>query len=82
MHPSPMLRIILRAYKSFRKVQQEAENKNKVSEGAEWEKWNPFQGKHQAIVLNYNGREWTQKTKEAAVKFVRRRWIGIGSCRK
>ena len=34
-------------------------------------KWNPFQGKHQAIVLNYNGREWTQKTKEAAVKFVR-----------
>ena len=62
---------IKEAYKSFRKVQQEAENKNKVSEGAEWEKWNPFQGKHQAIVLNYNGREWTQKTKEAAVKFVK-----------
>ena len=62
---------IKEAYKSFRKVQQEAENKNKVSEGAEWEKWNPFQGKHQAIVLNYNGREWTQETKEAAVKFVK-----------
>ena len=62
---------IKEAYKSFRKVQQEAENKNKVSEGVEWEKWNPFQGKHQAIVLNYNGREWTQKTKEAAVKFVK-----------
>ena len=62
---------IKEAYKTFRKVQQEAENKNKVSEGAEWEKWNPFQGEHQAIVLNYNGREWTQKTKEAAVKFVR-----------
>jgi len=62
---------IKEAYKSFRKVQQEAENKNKVSEGVEWEKWNPFHGKHQAIVLNYNGREWTQKTKEAAVKFVR-----------
>ena len=48
---------IKEAYKTFRKVQQEAENKNKVSEGAEWEKWNPFQGEHQAIVLNYNGHE-------------------------
>ena len=55
---------IKEAYKSFRKVQQEAENKNKVSEGAEWEKWNPFQGKHQAIVLNYNGREWTQRPRK------------------
>jgi type 1 glutamine amidotransferase len=63
---------IKEAYKSFRKVQQEAENKNKVSEGVEWEKWNPFQGKHQAIVLNYNGQEWAQETKEAAVEFVRK----------
>ena len=59
------------AYKSFRKIHQEAETKNKESEGAEWGKWNPFLGKHQAIVLNYNGREWTQDTKESAVEFVR-----------
>ena len=34
-------------------------------------KMNPFTGRHQAIVLNYNGREWTQETKESAVEFVR-----------
>ena len=63
---------IKEAYKSFRQVHQEVESKNKASNIAEWDTWNPFQGKHQAIVLNYNGREWTQQTKEAAVEFVRK----------
>ena len=63
---------IKEAYKSFRQVQQKAENKNKVSEGVEWNNWNPFTGEHEAIVVNYNGREWAQETKEAAVEFVRK----------
>ena len=63
---------IKEAYKSLRKLQQETENKNKVSEGDAWNKWNPFTDEHKAIVLNYNGREWAQETKEAAVEFVRK----------
>jgi len=59
------------SYKNFRRIQQGAEKEDKESQEEEWKNWNPFTGRHQAVVLNYNGREWAQKTKESAVEFVR-----------
>ena len=58
------------SYQNFRSVQKTADEKNKQA--------NDLHGKigirsreHQAVVLNYNGREWAQQTKESAVEFVR-----------
>ena len=59
------------SYKNFRRIQQGAEKEDKESQEEEWKNWNPFTGRHQAVVLNYNGREWAQETKESAVEFVR-----------
>ena len=59
------------SYQRFRSVLQTAEKKNKEYDEAAWKNWNPFKGQHQAVVLNYNGREWAQETKESAVEFVR-----------
>ena len=59
------------SYKNFRRIQQGAEKEYKESQEEEWKNWNPFTGRHQAVVLNYNGREWAQETKESAVEFVR-----------
>ena len=59
------------SYNNFRNIQQGAEKEYKESQGEEWKNWNPFTGRHQAVVLNYNGREWAQETKESAVEFVR-----------
>ena len=58
-------------YQNFRSIQKTADEKNKQANDYAWKNWNPFKRKHQAIVLNYNGREWTQETKESAVEFVR-----------
>jgi type 1 glutamine amidotransferase/mono/diheme cytochrome c family protein/glucose/arabinose dehydrogenase len=59
------------SYQNFRSVQQAAEKKNKEVDESAWKNWNPFTGQHQAVVLNYNGREWTQETKESLVRYVR-----------
>ena len=59
------------SYKNFRKIQEGAEKEYKERQEEEWKNWNPFTGEHKAIVLNYNGREWAQETKESAVEFVR-----------
>ena len=50
------------SYNNFRNIQQGAEKEYKESQGEEWKNWNPFTGRHQAVVLNYNGREWAQET--------------------
>jgi hypothetical protein len=63
---------IKNAYKDFRSIQQSTQNLTKESDETAWNNWNPFSGEHKAIVLNYNGREWAQETKEAAVEFVRK----------
>ena len=60
------------SYQRFRSVQQTAEKNNKEEDETEWKNWNPFKSPHQAVVLNYNGREWAQETKESAVEFVRK----------
>ena len=62
---------IKESYKNFRRIQQGAEKEDKESQEEEWKNWNPFTGRHQAVVLNYNGREWAQEAKESAVEFVR-----------
>ena len=59
------------SYQTFRSVQKTADEKNKLANDSAWKKWNPFKGDHEAVVLNYNGREWAQETKESAVQFVR-----------
>ena len=46
------------SYQRFRSVQQTAEKNNKEEDETEWKNWNPFKSPHQAVVLNYNGREW------------------------
>ena len=43
------------SYKNFRRIQQGAEKEDKESQEEEWKNWNPFTGRHQAVVLNYNG---------------------------
>ncbi len=59
------------SHKNFRRIQQGGEKEYKKNQEEEWKNWNPFTGRHQAVVLNYNGREWAQETKESAVDFVR-----------
>jgi putative membrane-bound dehydrogenase-like protein len=59
------------SYQTFRSIQKSADEKNKLANENAWKNWNPFKGPHHAVVLNYNGREWTQETKESAVQFVR-----------
>ena len=59
------------SYQTFRSIQKTANEKNKLANDSAWKKWNPFKGGHEAVVLNYNGREWAQETKESAVQFVR-----------
>jgi len=59
------------SYQSFRSVHQATDKTSKEAEETAWKNWNPFKGEHQAVVLNYNGREWAQETKESAVAFVR-----------
>jgi putative membrane-bound dehydrogenase-like protein len=58
------------SYQNFRSIQQAAEKKNKEVDESAWKNWNPFKGQHQAVVLNYNGKEWTQETKESLVRYV------------
>ena len=57
-------------HQDFRSAQKTADEKNKRANDEAWKNWNPFKGPHQAVVLNYNGREWAQETKESAVQFV------------
>ena len=45
-------------HQDFRSVQKTADEKNKRANDEAWKNWNPFKGPHQAVVLNYNGREW------------------------
>ena len=59
------------SYQNFRSAQKTADEKNKQANDSAWKNWNPFKGDHEAVVLNYNGREWAQETKESAVEFVR-----------
>ncbi|MDC0157938.1 ThuA domain-containing protein [Verrucomicrobia bacterium] len=59
------------SYQSFRSVHQATDKTSKEAEETAWKNWNPFKGEHRAVVLNYNGREWAQETKESAVAFVR-----------
>ena len=58
------------SYLNFRSIQQASEKKNKEVDESAWKNWNPFKGQHQAVVLNYNGREWAQETKESLVRYV------------
>ena len=75
------LKYLKDSYQDFRSVQKTADENKQANDDA-WKHWNPFKGRHQAVVLNYNGREWAQETKESAVQFVYQvdRRLGAGPC--